>query len=113
MGELQSAGERRERERFGINAPITVLVGRREIPGFTQDLNNLGVYFYLNLADGATLGGDFEFVLELPPEITLSTSCLVRCRGRVVRTDGASAKLTGIAARILDYSIEQAEALSA
>ena len=56
---------------------------------------------------------DFEFLLELPPEVTLSTSCMVRCRGRVVRTDDASSKLTGIAARILDYSIEQEEALSA
>jgi hypothetical protein len=69
-------------------------------------VSDLGVYFYLNLSDGATIGGDFEFTLELPPEITLSTSCLVRCRGSLVRTDNASAQLTGIAARILDYSIE-------
>ena len=113
MDPLQSSNDRRERQRFGINAPVTVLVGRREIPGFTRDLSNLGVYFYLNLADGATIGGDFEFLLELPPEVTLSTSCMVRCRGRVVRTDDASSKLTGIAARIPDYSIEQEEALSA
>ncbi|MGA3346197.1 MAG: PilZ domain-containing protein [Terracidiphilus sp.] len=113
MEVLQSSNERRERQRFGVNAPVTILAGSREIPGFTRDLSNLGVYFYLNLADGATIGGDFEFLLELPPEITLSTSCMVRCRGQVVRTDDSSAQMTGIAARILEYSIEKEEALSA
>jgi len=109
---MQSSSERRERQRYGINAPVTILAGSREIPGFTRDLNNFGVYFYLNLADGATVGNDFDFLLELPPEITLSTCCMVRCRGRVVRTDDSSAQMTGIAARILDYSIDK-EALSA
>jgi hypothetical protein len=113
MGEPQSLNDRRERNRFEINAPVTVLDGRREMPGFTRDLNNLGVYFYLNLADGASVEGDLEFLLELPPEVTLSTSCMVRCKGRVVRTDDASTQLTGIAARILDYSIGREEALSA
>jgi hypothetical protein len=112
-GKLKSANDRRERQRFGINAPLTVFIGRRKIPGFTRDLSNLGVYFFLDLADSAPIGGDFEFLLELPPEITLSTCCLVRCRGHVVRTDHASTQLTGIAARILEYSIEREEALSA
>lgn len=111
MSEQQSVDDRRERQRFGINAPVTVLVGKREIPGFTKDLSNLGIYFYLNLADGAAVGGDFEFTLELPPEITLSTSCMVKCKGHVVRTDDSSAEFTGIAARILEYSIQKVPAL--
>ena len=112
-GQLQSARDRRERQRLGIDAPLTVLVEKREIPGFTQDLSNNGVYFFVDLADTAPIDGEFEFLIELPPEMTLSTYCLVRCRGRVVRTERASTQLTGIAARILRYSIEREQALGA
>jgi hypothetical protein len=113
MGEVQTQNDRRQRRRFGISASVTVLIGGREIPGFTRDLSNDGVYFFLDLADKAHISGDFEFLIELPPEITLSTYSLVRCRGRVVRTDHASMQMTGIGARILKYSIEREEALSA
>jgi len=112
-GKLRAETDRRERQRFGINAPLTAFVGEREFPGFTRDLSNLGAYLYLDLAGEAPIGGDFEFLIELPPEITLSTCCLVRCVGRVVRTDHVSAQLTGIAARIIEYSIERETALSA
>jgi len=112
-GQQRSAKERRERRRFGINAPLTAFIGRREIPGFTQDISNNGVYFFLDLAGKAPIGGEFKFLIELPPEITLSTCCQVRCRGRVVRTDRASTQLTGIGAQILEYSIERKQALSA
>lgn len=113
MGKLQSVKDRRQRRRFGISAPLTVYIGRREIPGFTRDLSNLGVYFFLDLAGKTSIDGDFEFLIELPPEITLSTCCMVRCMGHVVRTDHASTQLTGIAAKILRYSIEREAALSA
>lgn len=88
-----------------MNAPLTVYIGDREIPAYTRDLSNRGVYFYLDLADGALIHRDFEFVVDLPPEITLSTSCLIRCRGRLVRKESDVKNLTGIAAEILDYSI--------
>ncbi len=104
---LHSVNDRRERQRFGINAPLTVFVGKREISGFTRDLSNRGVYFYLDLSDATPLGEDFEFLVELPPEITLSTCCLIRCQGRVIRTDTTSRQLTGVAAEILQYSIQR------
>jgi hypothetical protein len=104
---LQAVEDRRERQRFGINAPLTVFAGTREITGFTRDLSNRGVYFFLEVNDAAPLKGDFEFLVELPPEITLSTCCLIRCQGRVVRTDTTSRQMTGIAAEILDYSIQR------
>ena len=104
---LQSVDDRRERQRFGINVPLTVMIGQREIPGFTRDLSNRGVYFYLDMAESAPIGGDFEFLVELPPEITLSTCCSIRCQGHVVRTDDTSRQLTGIAAEILHYSIQR------
>jgi len=43
----------------------------REIPAYTRDLSNRGVYFYLASDDGGQLDQDFEFLVELPPEITL------------------------------------------
>jgi hypothetical protein len=73
-------------------------------------LSNQGVYFYLDLAEGAQMNGDFDFLVELPPEITLSTCCMIRGQGRVVRTDKHTAsQLTGIAAEILHYSMHREE----
>jgi hypothetical protein len=90
-----------------------VIRGLSEIPGITRDLSNRGIYFYLDLADNALLGKDFEFLVELPPEMTFLARCSIRCRGRVVRTDNSSRLLTGIAAEILDYSIQREAETSA
>jgi hypothetical protein len=102
---LRIPNDRRERQRFSVNAPLTVRSGDLEIPAFTRDLSNTGVYFFLAVADEIPNYQDFDFVVELPPEITLSTFCRIQCRGRVVRTDKASKSLTGIGAEILGYSI--------
>jgi hypothetical protein len=99
------SNERRARQRFSINAPLTLYLGGREVPAYTRDLSNRGVYFYLALADSNLIDQDFEFMVELPPEITLSTSCQIRCQGRTVRTEKTSKNLTGVAAEILSYSI--------
>ncbi|MGA9070034.1 MAG: PilZ domain-containing protein [Terracidiphilus sp.] len=104
---LHSVNDRRERQRFGINAPLTILDGSREISGFTRDLSNRGVYFFLEMNDVPSLDGDFDFLVELPPEITLSTCCAIRCQGHVVRTDSTSRQMTGIAAEITHYSIQR------
>lgn len=104
---LASVNDRRERQRFGINAPLTVFSGELAIAGFTRDLSNRGVYFYLDRNDAAPLYGDFDFLVELPPEITLSTCCSIRCSGHVVRVDSTSRQMTGIAAEILHYSIQR------
>ena len=102
----QTENDRRRTPRFEINAPLTMILGDQEVPAFTRDLSNRGVYFYLALADSISIDHDFDFLIELPPEITLSTQCLIRCRGRVVRREKASMGLTGIAAEILQYSIQ-------
>jgi hypothetical protein len=107
MDRLQVVSERRESQRFRINAPVTVIIGKRSIPGFVQNLSNRGVFFHLDLAGSAELGGNFEFLVELPPEITLSTCCLIECQGRVVRTEKVSGQMVGIAAEILHYSIQR------
>jgi PilZ domain len=102
---MTTAADRRESQRFSTNAPLTVFLGDREIPAYTRDLSNRGVYFYLGLSDSLLIDRDFEFVVELPPEITLSTCCSIRCRGRLVRKENAPMDLTGVAAQILNYSI--------
>jgi hypothetical protein len=96
---------RRRTQRFQIKAPLTLSVGDREISGFTRDLSNKGVYFYVGAGDQPQRGDELDFVVELPPEITLSNSCLIRCRGRVARTELTLRNETGIAAEILEYRI--------
>ncbi len=105
--DLTTASERRGSQRFRISAPLTVIAGDHEISAYTRDLSNRGVYFYLSLADSALIDRDFEFLIEMPSEITLSSSCRIRCRGKLVRKEMTSRNLTGagIAAEILDYSI--------
>ena len=102
---LATTNDRRERQRFRINAPVTIFIGDSEIPAYTRDLSNRGVYLYLALTDITQIDSEFEFTVELPPEVTLATSCQIRCRGQAVRTEGAAASLTGMAVEILEYSI--------
>jgi len=99
--------DRRGSQRFKISAPLTVIVGDREISAYTRDLSNRGVYFYLGLSDSALIERDLEFLIEMPSEITLSSSCRIRCRGRLVRKETATRNISGagVAAEILDYSI--------
>ena len=102
---LTGQNDRRDKPRFSLNVPLTVFVGEREIPAYTRDVSDGGVYFYLALQDSNLVDRDFKFVLEVPPEITFSTWRAIRCRGRVVRKELTSGDLTGIAAEILQYSI--------
>jgi hypothetical protein len=113
--EFPAANERRDSQRFRISAPLTVIAGDHEISAFTRDLSNRGVYFYLALSDSALIDRDFEFLIEMPSEITLTSNCRIRCRGRLVRKEATSKNLTGagVAAEILDYSILRDAAPSA
>jgi hypothetical protein len=105
--DLATADDRRRSQRFRTSVPLTVFAGDSEIPAYARDLSNRGVYFYLALADSELIDGNFEFLVEFPAEITLSTNCRIRCRGRLVRKEMASRNLAeiGVAAEILDYSI--------
>jgi len=101
----ETTNDRRRIPRFRVRAPLTVLAGDREIPAYTRDLSNRGVFFYLAADDVGLIDQDFEFLVELPPEITLSTFCRIRCHGRALRKEKSRMSLTGVAAEILDYSI--------
>jgi hypothetical protein len=101
----ESARDRRKAERFKMSAPLTVTVGDRKIPAYTRDLSDRGVFFCLSADDSRQISHDIDFIVDLPPEITLSTCCRIQCRGRVLRMEESPTGLTGVAAQILDYSI--------
>lgn len=106
MKRLQALIEnRRETNRFAVNVPVTMTIGDSLVQGYTRDLSNHGVYLYVSLAQSSLLDLEFQCTIELPPEITLSTCCRIRCRVKVLRREKTPWDLAGIAAEILDYSI--------
>jgi hypothetical protein len=74
----------------------------QQLPAQTKDVSARGVYFFLD----APMSQDtkIEFTLTLPPEITLTESIRVRCRGRVLRVErDVAGKQVGVAALIEQY----------
>jgi hypothetical protein len=59
-----------------------------------------GICFYVDSAIAP--GSQIEFTLTLPPEITLTESIRVRCKGKVVRVDDGDGKVA-VAAVIDEY----------
>jgi hypothetical protein len=79
--------ERRAAQRFPFQIPVTLrLPGNMECRGITQDVSARGAFIYTE-SKVAEAGG-LEFTLVLPPEITLTESMRVRCRGKAVRVEG-------------------------
>ena len=88
MAETQQ--EKRSARRFPLHLPVTVNRGESvdgTDVGQVRDVSARGICFYLQsaIAQGSPIG----FTLTLPPEITLTESIRVRCKGRVVRVDDA------------------------
>jgi hypothetical protein len=101
MKENVTSIERRSATRFQLKLPLTLRVGKDEIQAFTSDVSARGVLFY---TDSDVLGDpQLEFDITFPPEITLSTSLRVRCRGKIVRVVPPSPMGVGVAATIHNY----------
>jgi len=84
----QAQPEKRSMRRFALELPISVKFlndGKYELTGRTRDVSSRGVYMRLNsaIAEGSTI----EFVMTLPPEVTLASAIRVRCYGRVLRVE--------------------------
>ncbi len=99
--------EKRGARRFALRVPVSVnrdISGSNSHPESVQlrDVSARGIAFYIDsaIAQGATIG----FTLTLPPEITLTESIRVQCKGRVVRVEDAApeGKVT-VAAVIEEY----------
>ena len=98
--------EKRSARRFALRVPVTVdhgesKNGHNEIAQI-RDVSARGICFYLDAAleQGAPIG----FTLTLPPEITLTESIRVQCKGRVVRVEnGQPDGKLAVAAVIEEY----------
>jgi hypothetical protein len=103
MAEVQE--EKRATRRFALRLPVSVNQSETAMQresAQTRDVSARGICFYLDAAVEA--GSPIEFTLTLPPEITLTESIQVRCKGRVVRVDGGNpAGKLAVAAVIDEY----------
>jgi uncharacterized protein with PIN domain len=80
--------EKRATRRFALRLPVSVSrpgEGLALVTAETRDVSARGICFYLDAP--MTTGSVIEFTLTLPPEITLTESIRVRCKGKVVRVD--------------------------
>jgi hypothetical protein len=100
---MAEAQEKRAARRFALKIPVTVDRGdggsKSEIAQI-RDVSARGVCFYLDsaVAQGSPIG----FTLTLPPEITLTESIRVQCKGRVVRVEDSTPDGKMIVAAVIE-----------
>src|SRR5213594_3236406 len=102
MVEVQTA-EKRATRRFALRLPVSVNYSGNTgaaLSAQTRDVSARGICFYMD--SPLTSGSDIEFTLTLPPEITLTESIRVRCRGKVVRVDEGTANGKVAVAAVID-----------
>jgi hypothetical protein len=101
----ESQQEKRAARRFALRIPVTV--SHPESSNTTEaaqirDVSARGISFFVEstVAQGSPIG----FTLTLPPEITLTESIRVQCKGRVVRVEnGKPDGKLAVAAVIEEY----------
>lgn len=101
MAEAQS--EKRAARRFALRIPVAINrngTGQSEA-AHIRDVSARGICFYVDsaVAQGTAIG----FTLTLPPEITLTESIRVQCKGRVVRVENGASGRIAVAAVIEEY----------
>lgn len=96
--------EKRSARRFALRVPVTVDPenGNHGEAAQLRDVSARGICFYVESA--VTQGSPIGFTLTLPPEITLTESIRVQCKGRVVRVEnGRGDGKLAVAAVIEEY----------
>jgi hypothetical protein len=99
--------EKRAARRFALRIPVAV--GRGETTDYSEsaqirDVSARGICLYLD--SPIAQGSPISFTLTLPPEITLTESIRVQCKGRVVRIENGTSAVAGklaVAAVIEEY----------
>jgi hypothetical protein len=94
--------EKRGARRFPLRVPVTVDHENAAQSVQLRDVSARGICFYMEsaVAQGSPIG----FTLTLPPEITLTESIRVQCKGRVVRVEnGRDDGKMAVAAVIEEY----------
>ncbi|MFZ0417706.1 MAG: PilZ domain-containing protein [Candidatus Sulfotelmatobacter sp.] len=103
MAEAQQ--EKRSARRFALRIPVSVARDEKtdiSEPAQLRDVSARGICLYLDspIEQGSPIG----FTLTLPPEITLTESIRVQCKGRVLRVDSvANNGKMAVAAVIEEY----------
>lgn len=98
----ESQQEKRAARRFPLLVPVTVDHENSTHPAQIRDVSARGICFYLESV--VTEGSPIGFTLTLPPEITLTESIRVQCKGRVVRVEnGREDGKLAVAAVIEEY----------
>ncbi len=102
MAEAQQ--EKRAARRFALRIPVSVTRGENPNGESAEirDVSARGICLYLDapIEQGSPIG----FTLTLPPEITLTESIRVQCKGRIVRIEeGADKGKMAVAAVIEEY----------
>ncbi|HEY3973510.1 MAG TPA: PilZ domain-containing protein [Candidatus Sulfotelmatobacter sp.] len=94
--------EKRGARRFALRVPVTVDHENAKGSAELRDVSARGISFYLESA--VSQGSAIGFTLTLPPEITLTESIRVQCKGRVVRVEnGRPDGRLAVAAVIEEY----------
>jgi hypothetical protein len=110
---MQDPSEQRSIRRFNMQLPVSVQSqeGGVAIEGTTRDVSARGIFIVLDseLAENSPL----EFTLTLPPEITMTRSVSVRCKGKVLRVTRQATGSVGVVAMIDNYSFVPEEAAKA
>lgn len=105
MGVEVQQAEKRATRRFALRLPVEVSSpgdAGTLLPAHTRDVSARGICFFLDTP--MSTGSAIEFTLTLPPEITLTESIRVRCKGKVVRVDqGLADSKVPVAAVIDEY----------
>jgi hypothetical protein len=94
--------EKRATRRFALRLPVSVTYSQNgsDKAAQTRDVSARGICFFVDSAIEA--GSPIEFTLTLPPEITLTESIRVRCKGKVVRVDNGSGDGKVAVAAVID-----------
>jgi PilZ domain len=95
--------EKRATRRFALRLPVAVNSdqnGSQDKAAQTRDVSARGICFYMD--SSVREGAAIEFTLTLPPEITLTESIQVRCKGRVVRVDESAGEGKVAVAAVID-----------
>jgi hypothetical protein len=106
MSVPHSTPDLRATRRFNLRLPVEVKYSGDSVhqaKAHTRDVSSRGICFYFDTP--LATGSDIEFTLTLPPEITLTESIRVRCKGTVVRVEPSPTPggKVGIAATIQHY----------
>lgn len=97
--------EKRGARRFALRVPVSVSRNTADDKAsgeFAQlrDVSARGICFYLESA--IEQGAHIAFTLTLPPEITLTESIRVQCKGRVVRVEDSAPEGKVTVAAVID-----------